>query len=438
MKPDLRHLPRAAFNRIANGFRASSTNLAIVLVVLLVAGASAFIFNLRGLYLPVFAAVMTWYVVTSRPAAQPNRAASEMTLVSEQIVAIGVASLIFHVALAGFDLRAAWVVTRKFSGDTIWTAAERFGEGLICATLAPLAAMWVRALNVDKTDGVLPDSSAAASGVSGAAGAPDFAAASMVAEAATAIGLNVDQYNVALQQLVAATDAFSNQLLMSSTATATSFDALLNGIDARLTGLTTGMAELTVEMERRIAVLGSTVETLTKSIAGIAQPISESFGAVADEVRSGGRTLQRGLDDAATDVRASGKALADDFRIVAAGFAEHGRAISRILDGVPEAVDKRVVAIGRSADALGQRLTSLEAGLAATEGAAVKLAADLPQVFYAASSGVGVLKSEMADLGRKLGEGAILLQGLQDIIGAVRRFIPADAEPADVPGQPTQ
>lgn len=71
----------ASVRAIANGFGTPSHNLALVLVVLVAAGALAFVLKIGWLYLVVFVLMLVWYVLTTRPTAQPGRSI-EATLVA--------------------------------------------------------------------------------------------------------------------------------------------------------------------------------------------------------------------------------------------------------------------------------------------------------------------------------------------------------------------
>lgn len=412
---------------LSKGFRSPSTNLGVVLVALLLAGSIAFFFRFGGLYLVVFGTILIWYVATMRPSARVGRGSIEATLVAEQIVAIGVASLIFHVALAGFNLRASWVATKKFDGDSIWGAAQLFGEGLICATVAPLAAMWVRSTNV----GALEDSREAQE-------TPEFQTINAVMEIGTigearqSIAMQANAYSEALGRLASASDAFASQVHASASTVGSSLSSLFANFDAQLSKLTSKLDGTAVSVERSISALNASVDTLSSKLVGVASPIAETFNLLADEIRGGGRALQHGMEDAAKEVRSSGKTLADDFRIVAAGFGDHGRAISRALQGVPEVVEAHVAEISSHIEPLSARLSALEANLGRTQTAAADLAADLPKLYESSALGVQALNDEMSSLAEKMREGAVLLQGLQELIGSVRRFIPSDNEPKTV------
>jgi hypothetical protein len=414
-----------ALQIIVRGFNSRGHNFALVLGAIVLAGGGALIFSINNIYLPVFAVAIVWYATMFLYGWRQSDAA-EAALVAEQIVALGVASLIFHVALAGFDLHAAWLSNGKFTGDQIWPAATRFGEGLICATLAPLVAMWVRSSSYERAE---------LGGQSGGAGGEVVEAAAIGASASGAIGsansqiaARVREYDLAIQRLVTVTQDLASQLEKTSAKAGSSLQALLSKVDAELLALSGSVGIVANDLEKRTVGLGSAIGGLTNNVGRLTASMSESFSNVADEVRAGGGTLRRSLEDAGVDVRASGKALSDDFRIISASVAEHGRSVAQALQGMSGALEKQFASLGQSFEELEKQLQSIENGLSAVGQSASKVSNDLPRVFEAATAGVSSLRAEMARLGDNVGEGALLLEGLRDLVGSVRRFIPSDAE----------
>ena len=408
---------------LASGHGSAQTRLAIVLGILALAAGVSLFLKFSGLYLVAFALVVSWYAVVSGPSS--TRAGIDSSLVAEQIVAMGVASLILHVALAAFSLRDALQTSKTISTESVFTAARWFGEGLICATLAPLAAMWVRMRSAVQEGAYTEAKQPSLELESG--GSWVEATQTMLATTAK-LEAQVERYNSALQDLTTATGQFGARLSEAGHSVSVTFESTLAQIEASLANMANRFDDVTRNVELQVNQLNTTLDAIGRGIDGVSQPIVQSFAAAADGVRMGGQEIAHGLNDAAVELRASGRVLSDEFRVMAAGFGENGRSIAIVLEGLPKAISERIGAIGREVDPLVTHFAALGKSLASVQDSSVQLAQDLPQLYATSSMSVARLSEEVDGLATKLKEGALLLEGLQDLISAVRRFIPVEGQ----------
>lgn len=134
---------RAIVRVLGPCFKSPIGNLLAFLVALIVAAGAVAATGEGWLYPAAFFMAASWYGLASHRLASTGQRV-ESVVVSEQIIAGGIASLIGHVTYAvisaGVDLGGSTEVpVAKIMG-----AAHIFAEGLACAAIAPLVAMVVR------------------------------------------------------------------------------------------------------------------------------------------------------------------------------------------------------------------------------------------------------------------------------------------------------
>ena len=89
-----------ATRKVSSGFDDPTSSLTLLLVVLVLADPVAYWRDRPAVYLCLFSFSIVWLAITARPTSHPRREASYTTIVAEQIVAVGIASLILHVVVA--------------------------------------------------------------------------------------------------------------------------------------------------------------------------------------------------------------------------------------------------------------------------------------------------------------------------------------------------
>ena len=382
-------------------FSTPASNLAVVIGILVAMAGMSLWFQIQWMYPLVFAIAIVWYAKATAQLKIHRRDAPDAAIVAEHIVVMGVASLIVHVALAGLGLKASWAMTGQFTPDSVWVAAESFSEGLVCSAVAPLVAMWTRTSHASRGDDSPETQGADAQKLKDSAPLDDQAPQRMAALALRA----AEDFEQANRRLVEAADQAATDLRRASGVAVAALDAVATTVGPSITALASSLDDFTMSVQRQCNGIGVAMVELIAGLTNSGAPVKESLAKLAAEIGSSARPLGAGFQMLAADIDVQGKRITSGLES-AAGRLEQGFA-----------------GIGRTSDALALKLATLEASIAGLSATSGKLASDLPAAFGTLSGGAHDLRVEMDELARRLKEGGQLLQGLQDLIHSVRRFI---------------
>lgn len=399
----------------------------VVVACLLVAGLVSIVYRLHGVYFAVFTITIIGYIAICRAAAQRDAGAPDSTLVAEQIVTIGVASLVVHIVIAGFELRESWRGTTEISADVVWTSAASLGEGLMCAAFAPLFAMAARMLgtvyDLDKGGTLAGPSSGTGSGGIGSGVGDIDPRMGVVIGAFTS---EANRHQEALRKIVDGTVAFAAEWPAKLEQIARTFENAGTSLVEHERTMGREIEAASANWKKRAEVMEMAWQTTEDAFSSATSKIVESLDTAATEIGAGSTSVRTALDTASEHVRESTAALRDDFLLLSVKLNEHGRLLANSLAGISSEMETRGAAIGSAVARMEQKVLQVAVALESLEGRLAQTGDRLPATVRDVTAGFEGLNEGALELAAKLNEGAALLDGLRTLIASVRRFIPAE------------
>jgi methyl-accepting chemotaxis protein len=271
-------------------FANNQSNLYLSLAILAAAGAITFVHHVPGLYPLAFLAMMSWYAAASHRLLKEGALHIDLVVVSEQIIACGIASLVAHIAMAVSTTSFVMLAGDSPSTSEVRVAALVFAEGLGCAAVAPIIAMVLRSTSLTPSS-VAEDAQVAALEATATA-LKEFVRKS------TTLNRNMDRLANSMDQSVhryaEATDgvvASLARLEKDIEGQSTSVGLHLSELDAKIRALGDGAARTTAELRR------AATDTSALFTAGdeSARKLGESMELLAGRLRSTSELLN-GLD----------------------------------------------------------------------------------------------------------------------------------------------
>lgn len=243
-------------------FRKSHSNLLLSLAVLLAAGLATAVHHVVGLYPVAFLGAMGWYAFASYRLSASGASDTDLVVVSEQIIACGIASLIGHIALAVSSTSFVLLGGDALSMSEIQVAAYIFAEGLGCAAIAPILAMILRSASITTQDDVQAAAMAATADALKEFVRKSTSLSRNMDRLANAMDQSVHRYAEAADSVVVSLRKLEKDIETQSH----SVGVHLAELDAKVRSLGDGVARTTAEL-RRSATDSSAFFTATDEAA---------------------------------------------------------------------------------------------------------------------------------------------------------------------------
>jgi methyl-accepting chemotaxis protein len=240
--------------------------------------------KIAWVYPLVFLAATGWYAMASHGLARTGSVQLDSTVVSEQIIACGIASLIGQVAIAVFTTGAGLATGKPLSVDSILSAANLFAEGLACAAIAPLVAMILRFADSPekRLDRELDQLTKASVGFN------DFS------QKATNLGLHMDQFAGVIGQSAVTYEAAVGNV-------GAALGRMEEGITVRAAGVRAQLADL----EASTRALGDAITRTTAELRQVGADVSNVYTSTDQAIRG----LAARVDELSARMSASGELL---------------------------------------------------------------------------------------------------------------------------------
>lgn len=253
-------------------FRSALINLAALLAALSATALIVAVSHTNWFYPLVFLLATSWYAASAHALAASGHKEIDAVVVSEQIIACGIASLIGHVAYAVVSTGAAMSNLGELPIGRVLGAANIFAEGLACAAIAPLVAMVLRFLqnpaaqfdeelnHIAETAVALNDFSRKATTVT-----------RKLERLANAIDQSTNGYDSAVGGVVQAMNHLEGQLKSQSEAVANQ----LGELDAKTKALGDSMSRTAAELRRVTGDVGSVYTSTDEAVRGLSSSVDE-------------------------------------------------------------------------------------------------------------------------------------------------------------------
>jgi ABC-type transporter Mla subunit MlaD len=178
-------------------------------------------------------------------------------------------------------------------------------------------------------------------------------------------------------------------------------------------------AELATVSER----ISGAGDELSSTIRRAGVGIGENLEVVSGSILSGAAKIQGELADVAKSLSGSGQPLASSFRTLSMELTNGTKSVASALSDASDGLSRAFEPVSRNADSLSRNLALLEEGLGQAAKQTDRFAKEFASTISLATASSRDLKGEVDGFAQKLREGSVLLQGLQDLIHSVNRFI---------------
>lgn len=265
-------------------FQRPTWNLYAYLGVLISVAALVFSFHVQFVYAAIFVLASVWYGAAANRLSAGGAMGVDAVMTSELIITCGIASLILHVAIAGFYIDDELANNRGFSEQTVRVAATVFSEGLVCAAFAPVIAVVFRFVEGHGDEATSPSPT------------PEDIAGVLdeLAERAARLTLNMERLSLAIGD---SAERYEGAAVRVTTA----LEALATDIQANGQSVSRQLSQL----ESRTRSFGDSVAQTSSDLRTVGSDASDAFGAIADGIKASGEQV----DEFAVKVRAGGELL---------------------------------------------------------------------------------------------------------------------------------